>query len=78
LLFYPDNSPTPSSWGFLAETAQEQGAANGDVREWFKILLDEGLLEKMRQKTSDPTKVVSIRDVEKWFVFSPLTKARFR
>jgi hypothetical protein len=57
----------PSSWGFLAETVQEQGAPSSEVREWFKIHLDEELLQKMRQCTKDPTKVYSIHDVEKWY-----------
>lgn len=64
---YPSNSTTPSSWGFLAETAQEQGGGGYESREWFKILLDEHLLEQMRKNSTDPTKVPSIQQVEKWY-----------
>ncbi|KAF2267229.1 hypothetical protein CC78DRAFT_541886 [Lojkania enalia] len=61
------HSSVPSSWGFLAETAQEQGSAGDESREWFKILLDEHLLEQARKNHSDPSKVPSITDVEKWY-----------
>lgn len=65
---YPRNSTTPSSWGFLAETAQEQSGAGDESREWFKILLDENLLQQMRKNASDPSKVPTIEQVEKWYV----------
>ncbi|KAH7394392.1 hypothetical protein BKA66DRAFT_411060 [Pyrenochaeta sp. MPI-SDFR-AT-0127] len=67
LLVYPENSPTPSSWGFLAETAQETSGAGHESREWFKIMLDEELLEQMRKNSSDPSKVPQIQEVEKWY-----------
>ncbi|KAF2183182.1 hypothetical protein K469DRAFT_739999 [Zopfia rhizophila CBS 207.26] len=67
LLVYPQNSPTPSSWGFLAETAQEQSGAGNESREWFKIMLDEDLLAQMRKNASDPSKVPQIHEVEKWY-----------
>jgi hypothetical protein len=63
---YPQHSNTPSSWGFLAETAQEVSGAGHESREWFKIMLDEDLLEQMRRKASDPSKVPQIYEVEKW------------
>jgi hypothetical protein len=68
LLVYPQNSATPSSWGFLAETAQESSGAGCESREWFKIMLDEDLLEQMRAKSSEPSKVPRIHEVEKWSV----------
>lgn len=67
LLIYPHNSSTPSSWGFLAETAQEQSGTGYDSREWFKIMLDEDLLEGVRQNATDPGKVPRIHEVEKWY-----------
>jgi len=66
LLVYPQNSEAPSSWGFLAETAQESSGAGHESREWFKIMLDEDLLEQMRSKSSEPSKVPHIKEVEKW------------
>lgn len=66
LLVYPQDSATPSSWGFLAETAQEASGAGYESREWFKIMLDEDLLEQMRRKSSEPNKVPHIHEVEKW------------
>jgi hypothetical protein len=66
LLVYPQYSTTPSSWSFLAETAQEVSGAGDESREWFKIMLDEDLLEQMRRKASDPSKVPHIHEVEKW------------
>lgn len=68
LLVYPHGSASPSSWGFLAETAQEISGAGNESREWFKIMLDEHLLEQMRKKSSDPSKVPRIHEVEKWYV----------
>jgi hypothetical protein len=68
LLVYPHNSSTPSSWGFLAETAQEVSGAGQESREWFKIMLDEDLLEQMRKNTSDPSKVPRMHEVEKWYI----------
>ncbi|KAJ4375512.1 hypothetical protein N0V86_007044 [Didymella sp. IMI 355093] len=67
LLVYPHGSTTPSSWGFLAETAQETSGVGDESREWFKIMLDEHLLEQMRKKASDPSKVPHIYEVEKWY-----------
>ncbi|KAI4920818.1 hypothetical protein J4E85_008933 [Alternaria conjuncta] len=67
LLVYPQNSETPSSWGFLAETAQEGSGAGHESREWFKIMLDEDLLEQMRSNSSEPSKVPHIHEVEKWY-----------
>ncbi|KAH7130789.1 hypothetical protein B0J11DRAFT_613356 [Dendryphion nanum] len=67
LLVYSQNSPTPSSWGFLAETAQEQSGAGHESREWFKIMLDDDLLQQMRQNANDPSKVPQINEVEKWY-----------
>ncbi|KAJ8109602.1 hypothetical protein OPT61_g7339 [Boeremia exigua] len=67
LLVYPENSSTPSSWGFLAETAQEVSGAGHQSREWFKIMLDENLLEQMRKKANHPSEVPQIHEVEKWF-----------
>ena len=70
LLVYPHGSSTPTSWGFLAETAQEISGAGDESREWFKIMLDENLLEQMRQKSSEPSKVPRIHEVEHWYVHS--------
>lgn len=67
LLVYPHGSSTPSSWGFLAETAQEATGAGHESREWFKIMLDEDLLEQMRKQRNDPTEVPHIQEVEKWY-----------
>ncbi|CAN9174497.1 unnamed protein product [Alternaria alternata] len=67
LLVYPQDSATPSSWGFLAETAQEASGAGYESREWFKIMLDEDLLEQMRRKSGEPNKVPHIHEVEKWY-----------
>lgn len=67
-MVYPHGSATPSSWGFLAETAQEISGAGDESREWFKIMLDEHLLEQMRQNSSDSLKVPRIHEVEKWYV----------
>ncbi|ORY02273.1 hypothetical protein BCR34DRAFT_493253 [Clohesyomyces aquaticus] len=67
LLVYPHGSSTPSSWGFSAETAQEQGSDGSESREWFKIMLDEDLLEQMRKTSKDPSKVPHISEVEKWY-----------
>jgi hypothetical protein len=66
LLMYPRGSSTPSSWGFLAETAQEQSDSEDDSKEWFKILLDEHLLEQMRRNSKDPSRVPMIHEVERW------------
>jgi len=71
LLVYPQGSSTPSSWGFLAETAQEVSGAGHETREWFKIMLDEHLLGQMRQKSSDPLSVPQIHEVEKWYIKFP-------
>ena len=68
-MIYAHGTQAPSSWGFLAETAQEQSGAGHESREWFKIMLDEQLLEQMRKKSSDPSKVPQIYEVEKWYVF---------
>lgn len=65
---YPEDSDKPSSWGFLAETAQETSGVGQESREWFKIMLDEDLLEQMRRGASDPSKVPHILEVEKWHV----------
>ncbi|KAI8933611.1 hypothetical protein NX059_009339 [Plenodomus lindquistii] len=67
LLIYPDNSTTPSSWGFLAETAQEASGVGHESREWFKIMLDEELLEQGRKSANDPSKVPQIHEVEKYY-----------
>ncbi|CAO2657916.1 Nn.00g071760.m01.CDS01 [Neocucurbitaria sp. VM-36] len=67
LLVYQQNSTTPSSWGFLAETAQEVSGAGHESREWFKIMLDENLLEQMRKKSRDASKVPQIHEVEQWY-----------
>ncbi|KAF1831720.1 hypothetical protein BDW02DRAFT_504623 [Decorospora gaudefroyi] len=67
LLMYARGSVIPSSWGFMAETAQEQSDSEEESREWFKILLDEQLLEQMRKNTQDPSKVPSIQEVERWY-----------
>ncbi|KAJ4987572.1 hsp70 family chaperone [Stagonosporopsis vannaccii] len=67
LLVYPQGSSNPSSWGFLAETAQELSGAGHDSREWFKIMLDDNLLEQMRTKASRPSEVPQIHEVEKWY-----------
>lgn len=67
LLVYPKGSHAPPLWGFVAETALEKGNVNDedDKRDWFKILLDENLLEQMRRK--DPnSNIPSIEDVERW------------
>ncbi|OCK81384.1 hypothetical protein K432DRAFT_434183 [Lepidopterella palustris CBS 459.81] len=67
ILVYPDNSDTPSSWGFLAETPQEQNGVGKESKEWFKIMLDEERLQQMQRNTSDPSKVPKIYEVEKWY-----------
>lgn len=73
---YPHGSSVPSSWGFLAETAQEASGAGHESREWFKIMLDEDLLEQMRKQRRDPSEVPRIQEVEKWFV--PLVVANLK
>lgn len=65
---YPKGSAAPSSWGFLAETAQEQSGSGDEIREWFKIQLDEHVLEQMRKSRSDPSEVPSIHEVERLYV----------
>lgn len=65
LLIYPENSTIPSSWGFLAEIAQETSGAGHETREWFKTMLDEDLLEQMRKR--DPIETPQIHEVEKWY-----------
>lgn len=70
LLIYAHGAHAPSSWGFLAETAQEQSGAGHESREWFKIMLDEQILEQMRMKASDPSKIPQSYEVEKWYVFN--------
>ncbi|KAF1851560.1 uncharacterized protein K460DRAFT_270005 [Cucurbitaria berberidis CBS 394.84] len=67
LLVYPRNSSTPSSWGFLAETAQESSGAGYESREWFKIMLDETILQQMRKNSKGPSKVPNIDEVERWY-----------
>lgn len=67
MLVYAHGTHAPSSWGFLAETAQEQSGAGHESREWFKIMLDEHLLEQMRKVSSDPSKVPQLHEVEKWY-----------
>ncbi|USP74597.1 hypothetical protein yc1106_01871 [Curvularia clavata] len=67
LLVYPKGSHNPPLWGFGAETALEQGSVTDadDKKDWFKILLDENLLERMR--TKDPhSNIPSTADVERW------------
>ncbi|KAF2024035.1 hypothetical protein EK21DRAFT_12821, partial [Setomelanomma holmii] len=67
LLVYPQGSSTPTSWGFLAETAQEVSGAGHESREWFKIMLDENILEQFRKNASDPSTVPQIYEVEKYY-----------
>ncbi|KAH7088370.1 hypothetical protein FB567DRAFT_494604 [Paraphoma chrysanthemicola] len=67
LLVYPQGSSTPTSWGFLAETAQEVSGAGHESREWFKIMLDEKILEQFRKNASDPSTVPQIHEVEKFY-----------
>ncbi|KAF2476930.1 uncharacterized protein BDR25DRAFT_208753 [Lindgomyces ingoldianus] len=78
LLVYPQGSSTPSSWGFLAETAQEQGGDGSESREWFKIMLDEDLLEQMRRTSNDPSKVPRIHEVEKWYSYCDYFRFLYR
>ncbi|KAL8732759.1 MAG: hypothetical protein Q9166_002540 [cf. Caloplaca sp. 2 TL-2023] len=40
ILVYPNHQETPSSWGFLSETATEQNAADKSYKDWFKTFLD--------------------------------------
>ncbi|KAL8810328.1 MAG: hypothetical protein Q9200_002665 [Gallowayella weberi] len=40
ILVYPSNTRTPSSWGFLSETATEQNAGDKNYKHWFKTFLD--------------------------------------
>jgi hypothetical protein len=64
---YPRGSSGPPLWGFHAETAVEQGSitSEDEKRDWFKILLDETLLEKYRRK--DPSgRIPLMADVERW------------
>ena len=58
----------PFIMGFLAETAQEVSGAGHESREWFKMMLDEDLLDQMRKKSSDQPNVPRIQEVEKWYV----------
>ncbi|KAI4610560.1 uncharacterized protein J4E87_010736 [Alternaria ethzedia] len=45
----------------------EGSGAGHESREWFKIMLDEDLLEQMRSNSSEPSKVPHIHEVEKWY-----------
>ncbi|KAL8816329.1 MAG: hypothetical protein Q9223_004643 [Gallowayella weberi] len=40
ILVYPSYTRTPSSWGFLSETATEQNAGDKEYKHWFKTFLD--------------------------------------
>lgn len=66
VVVYPFDSPEPSSWGFLSETAAETTAEDKDYKEWFKTCLDP---EELRQKQyKDPEGAPeSLQEVEKWY-----------
>ena len=67
VLVYPNSNPqTPSSWGFLSETAAEQNAEDKDYKDWFKTFLDPIYFNK-KQVENNTDIPRSIADVEKWY-----------
>ncbi|KAL8693159.1 MAG: hypothetical protein Q9224_003805 [Gallowayella concinna] len=52
ILVYPNHTQTPSSWGFLSETATEQNAGDKDYKDWFKTFLDPSRLGQ--KQAEDP------------------------
>ncbi|KAI4236452.1 MAG: hypothetical protein L6R40_006163 [Gallowayella cf. fulva] len=50
ILVYPNHTHTPSSWGFLSETAAEQNMGDKDYKDWFKTFLDPS---RLRQKQAE-------------------------
>ncbi|KAF2473532.1 uncharacterized protein BDR25DRAFT_386320 [Lindgomyces ingoldianus] len=67
ILVYTQGSSAPSSWGFLAETAQEKCDDRSQIRELFKTMLDEGILEEMRKASNQPAQVPRIHEIEQWY-----------
>ncbi|KAH8591554.1 hypothetical protein B0O99DRAFT_675246 [Bisporella sp. PMI_857] len=72
ILVYPahqSHPKTPSSWGFLSETATEQTAENKEHREWFKTYIDEDRLRQAQQEAKNQSDVPrSIEEVESWYL----------
>jgi hypothetical protein len=66
VLVYPIGNPTPSSWGFLSETAVEQNSDNREHVDWFKTFLDPAQLER-KQKTDPADAPRSMGEVKKWY-----------
>ncbi|KAL9074642.1 MAG: hypothetical protein Q9157_004316 [Trypethelium eluteriae] len=56
---------TASSWGFLAESKNEQKAEYGTTREWFKTLIDPDFLEQERLRNPQDTPS-SYSEVQTW------------
>ncbi|KAL8901352.1 MAG: hypothetical protein Q9207_005247 [Kuettlingeria erythrocarpa] len=66
ILVYPNHQSTPSSWGFLSETASEQNAADKDYKDWFKTYLDPMRLRE--KQAEDPAySPRSVQEVECWY-----------
>ncbi|KAF2237112.1 hypothetical protein EV356DRAFT_496637 [Viridothelium virens] len=65
VLVYPHGSSKASSWGFLAESKNEQKAEYGTTREWFKTLIDPDFLEQERLRNPQDTPS-SYSEVQTW------------
>ncbi|KAL8708980.1 MAG: hypothetical protein Q9220_006188 [cf. Caloplaca sp. 1 TL-2023] len=66
IMVYPNHQNTPSSWGFLSETAAEQNATDKDYKDWFKTFLDP---DRLAQKQAEDPHYSprSIEEVEHWY-----------
>ncbi|EME78602.1 uncharacterized protein MYCFIDRAFT_190830 [Pseudocercospora fijiensis CIRAD86] len=65
VLVYPHGGDRPSSWGFGCEKPSEQDPNYGQLRDWFKTLLDPKNLDTMRKR--DPDLVTTQQDVRHWY-----------
>ncbi|PVH94915.1 hypothetical protein DM02DRAFT_538481 [Periconia macrospinosa] len=68
LLVYPRGSSVPSSWGFVAETLQKQDDHEGEIREWFKIYLDEDRLDERRKHAPEQSSVPTSQQIENCYI----------
>lgn len=66
VVVYPNDSPEPSSWGFLSEAKAESTAPDKEYKEWFKTSLDPAkLLQKQQEDPEGAPR--SLQEVEKWY-----------
>jgi hypothetical protein len=66
IIVYSRQNGDMTSWGFASENRLEQNNPDREYIDWFKVYLDESLLQNLRQR--DPHNMPSsIELVEKWF-----------